>query len=104
MPTLKTMRVGLRPAEKTDYGYRMRLGIGRDVAGVSNFEFEVSTPDEMEAKLAEILANAEPEYGTEAFPNNAWYVSISPASGRWAPGWKARFDDSRVVRYDEVTA
>lgn len=102
MPTLKTMRVKLYPAEKTDFGYRLTIPIGRPMDGATNFEFEVRTPDELEAKLTEILANATPFPGTETFPCNAWRVSIDPANGRWAPGWKARYDNGRTVLYDAI--
>lgn len=104
MATIKTMRVKLRPCEKTDYGYRMTLGVGREIEGVHNFETEVSTIDEMEAFIDYVLAKTPFAADTALHVNNAWYVSVDPANGRWAPGWKARFDKSRVVAYDEVTA
>lgn len=102
MATLKTMRINLRPCEKTEFGYRLTIGVGRDIADVHNFEFEVRTADELEAKLSEVLARTPLAADTALHVNNAWYVSISPANGRWAPGWKARFDNTRVVRYDSL--
>lgn len=104
MTTLKTMRVELRACERTEFGFKLRLNVGSVSPGVHNYEFEVSTPDEMEAKLTELVTIPTPEYGTETFPCNAWRISVEPASGRWAPGWKARFDAARYVRYDEIGA
>jgi hypothetical protein len=104
MATLKTMRVTLYPVEATEFGFRMTIGIGTGVPGRRNFETEVTTPEEMEAFVAECLARATPDYGTETFPANAWRVDVEPASGRWAPGWKARFEKNWTVRYDEVPA
>ncbi|MGE3449720.1 MAG: hypothetical protein AB7H92_19295 [Microbacteriaceae bacterium] len=111
-PTRKHLIVTVHPVTRHEYGYSTMLSLGVQPPRTN---IDAATPDEAHQAITAWVDSVElPEGGFDGKPYDGWSISVRPGTydpdtrrvttGRWAPGWKARFDRSFIHPATRPTA
>ena len=106
MATTKSMRVDFRPCHHGNGFYTTAFWLFGDNPGHHRLEVEVQTVEQLKDWIYDQVQQLElPERPADGIggrddrePLNAWSVTCSPVSGRWAPGFKKAFE--RPLHFD----